>query len=213
MRKNYLLLDVETQREFLDRSGKLYAPPARDVARNLRKLFKWARNEEIPVVSTALRVRKGEVGPLAGTPHCIEGTLGEQKSPATLLPRRVDFGLRNTTDLPEDVFEDVQQVIIEKRDTDIFSHARCERLITEMAPEKVFICGVGLAQGIYQAAIGLRSRDIEVVLAEDAVLDLNDDFAEMAELRMRAKGVQFEPTEEIAVKLPRHRRYRAAMPA
>lgn len=133
----------------------------------------------------------------------------------TLLPRRIDLGLRNSTDLPADIFAQYQQVIVEMRGTDIFTHARIERMITEMPPCTAVLCGTGVAKSIFQAAVGLRGRGFGVVLATDAVLDLGDPFADMARRRMDAKGVIFAPTAEIVVPHPARRLapYRAAAPA
>ena len=134
---------------------------------------------------------------MAKVPHCIDGTDGEHKLSRTVLPRRINLGLRNTTDLPPHLLRDYQQIIFEKRNTDIFVHARIERLITELPPATFIICGAGVAKGIAEAAIGLRYRGFGVILAKDAALDLDDELAEMASRRMEAKGVIFAPTGEI----------------
>lgn len=190
-----MLLDVETQAD-LFQCGYLTSETELTIERVYR-LFDWARDENIKVMSTVLRVRAAERGPLSEKPHCIEGTEGEQKLPGTILPQRINLGLRNSTDLPSDLFGRYQQVIFEKRDTDIFKHARAERLLTELGPATFIICGAGVAHGIVQAAVGLRSRGFSVVLARDAVLDLGDPLAPMAYLRMEAKGVVFADTSEI----------------
>ena len=115
----------------------------------------------------------------------------------TILPRHIDFGLRNVTDLPGDLFAQYRQVIFEKRATDIFAHSRAERMITELGGGTFVICGAGLAHGIVEAAVGLRSRGFGVILATDAVLSLPGEKIEMAFRRMEAKGVIFAPTEKI----------------
>jgi nicotinamidase-related amidase len=109
----------------------------------------------------------------------------------------VDLGLRNVTDLPEDIFERHRQVVVEMRFTDIFSHGRIERLLTELDAETFVVCGAGSARGIVEAVIGLRHRRFEVVLAADAILDLDDPGAEFAWLRMVAKGAVPLSTKEI----------------
>jgi nicotinamidase-related amidase len=193
-----ILLDVECQRDFFLPDGSCYQPQADEVVRHVYRLFEWAAKSETPVISTVLRVRRGERGPVTGkAPHCIEETLGEKKLPGTVLPRRVNLGLLNSTDLPTDIFANHQQVIFEKRDLGIFSHARAERLITELTSATFVICGAGIAKGIVQAAIGLRSRGLGVILARDAVLSLDDPLTDMALLRMEAKGVVFATTNEI----------------
>jgi nicotinamidase-related amidase len=194
-----ILLDVEVQRDFFSPGGSCYAPQAAVAARNVRRLFAWARRSGIPVISTVLRVRRGERGPLAPVPHCLDGSEGERRIPGTVLPRCVDLGIRNSTDLPGDLFERYRQVIFEKRYTDIFRHARAERLLTELDGGTFVVCGAGSAGGIVEAVVGLRQRSFKVILAADAILDLNDPRAEYAWLRMVAKGAVPLSTGEIVV--------------
>lgn len=192
-----ILLDIETQQDFFDPGGSCYTRRSGRAGSRIYRLFHWARRNEIPVLSTVLRVRKGERGPLSDIPHCVEGTEGEQKMAGTVLPTRINLGLRNTTDLPRDIFETYQQVIVEKRNTDLFAHARLERLITELDAGTFIICGAGVARGIVQAAIGLRNRGFGVILAADAVADIDDPLDKMAYLRMEAKGIVSAATREI----------------
>lgn len=191
MKHKRVLLDIESQQDLL--SG----PEAQVVAAKIVRLFTWARHRHIPVVSTVLRVRASEKGPLLNRLHCIEGTEGEKKLPGTILPHSLDFGLLNTTDLPDDLFDNYQQIIFEKRDTDIFRHARAERFFTELGPVTFVVCGSGVAHGIVQAVVGLRSRGFSVIVARDAVADFGHPLAPMAYLRMEAKGAIFADTNEI----------------
>lgn len=197
-----ILLDLESQRDFFNPRGSCYYRNTRKAASKIQRLFHWAKRNRIPIISTVLRIRKGVCGPLSNEFHCIEGTEGEQKLTGTIAPRRINLGLRNTTDLPHDIFQRYQQVIIEKRNTNIFAHARLERLITELESGTFILCGAGVAHGIVEAAIGLRSRGLPVILATDAVADLGDPLTEMAYLRMEAKGVIFAQTEEIITPRP-----------
>lgn len=192
-----ILLDIDCQRDFFSPGGNYYDATAGKAARNIHRLFAWARANKVPVISTVLRVRPSEIGPLADRPHCVDGTEGEKKLPKTILPRRINMGLRNTTDLPEDIFKSYQQVIFETRDPDLFEHARAERLITELPKATFVLCGAGVSTGIVQTAVGLRSRGFSVILAEDAALVLRPQPAEMAHLRMAAKGVVYAPTAKI----------------
>jgi nicotinamidase-related amidase len=208
MHPDLIIMDIEAQRDFFCPGGSCYSGQARPAARNIHRLFAWARICHIPVVSTLLRVRRGEQGPLADVPHCVEGTVGEQKMPKTALGRRINLGLRNTTDLPDHIFRQHQQVIFEKRHTDIFAHARAERLITELPQTTFVLCGAGVAGGIFQAAVGLRNRGFGVILARDAVLEVRPAAAAMALLRMEAKGVAMIATENIIAPTLKPRKHR-----
>lgn len=213
MDNDRILLDIETQREFFQPGGNGYSRRSAEVAKRVYRLFHWAKENHIPVVSTVLRVRRGEIGPLTDAPHCVEDSEGEKKLSRTVLPRRINLGLRSSTDLPVDLFERYQQVIFEKRDTNILAHPRLERLISELPSVTFVICGAGLAHGIMQAAVGLRTRGFGVIVAEDAALCLDDEAGEMARLRMEAKGAVFAPTSEITkppVRL-RTKRFRTAL--
>ena len=197
MRHERFLLDMETQYDFFVRGGSCFQNGASDAAKRIYALFSMARTARIPVISTLLRVRPTDHGPLADVPHCVDGTRGERKLAGTVLRRCINFGLRNSTDLPPDLWERYQQVVVEKRHTDIFAHARLERLITRIDHGTFILCGAGVAGGLAQAAVGLQSRGFHVIVAADAVLDLGHLDASMARRRMKAKGALFLPTRQI----------------
>ncbi len=197
MKYKRILLDIETQADFFSPAGSRYKPESKPAADNIYRLFRWARMHGIPVISTVLRLRRSDISPLIDTPYCIEDSPGERKLARTILPSHINLGLLNTTDLPQNIFRTHQQVIIEKRHTDIFRHARLERLVTELQNATYIICGAGVAGGIVEAAVGLRNRGCGVILASDAVMAINGDLADMAYRRMEAKGVIFVPTRKI----------------
>jgi len=196
MKYEMILLDMEAQRDFFSRGGSCHTRNSSSVAGRIYDLFKWARQLQIPVMSTVIRLRPGKVSVLSQTPHCIEGTDGERKLARTILPNRVDLGIRNTTDLPPDIFDRYRQVIFEMRSPDIFAHARPERLISQLKAATFVLCGAGFAGGIVEAAIGLRNRGFAVIVASDAVLDLEGDIP-MARSRAEVKGTLFLTTDRI----------------
>ena len=206
MASDLVLLDIESQRDFFSPDGALYQPDSAAVYRQISRLFAWVRANGIPVISTLLRLRPGQLGALSRKPYCVDNTEGEQKMPRTILARRINLGLLNTTDLPDHILRRYQQVIFEKRDADIFAHARIERLITELPPCTFVLCGAGISAGIFNAAIGLRSRGFPVILASDAALSIRPEQAHVAHLRMAAKGVAYATTESIIAPVAKPRR-------
>ena len=196
-------MDIHVQRDFFVPGGALYHQDHRKAAGNIYQLFDWAKMAGVPVISSLIGVRAGRRGPYGPQPHCVEGTPGEQKLARTLLPRRMNLGLSHTADLPRGVLEQVQQVIFEARDVDIFNHLKFERLITELtAPCDFVLCGASVAQGIKHAVLGLRNRGHGVIIAEDAVVDLGDPMTEMAWLQILAKSARPLPTVQIIHELP-----------
>ena len=207
MERQPILMDIQVQRDIFVPGGALYAPEHRKAAANIYRLFDWAKAGGVPVISSILLVRAGRRGPLSEKPHCVEGTPGEQKLARTLLPRRLNMGFSHNADLPRDVFSQVQQVIFESRDVDLFNHARFERLITELPePCDFVLCGSSIALGIKQAVLGLRNRGHGIVIAEDAVVDLGHPLAEMSWLQILAKSARPLPTVQIIHELPLPRR-------
>ncbi len=192
-----MLLDIEIQRDFFSPGGSCFDRSHLPAARNVRRLFAWARRQRVPTISTMLRVRRGEIGPLAPVPHCVDGSNGEKRISGALLARHVDFGIRNVTDLPEDIFDCQQQVIFEKRHTDILRHARAERLLTRVQGGTFVVFGAGAAGGVVEAVVGLIFRGFKVQIVTDAVLNLGSAGAEHAWLRMLAKGAKPMTTDEI----------------
>jgi len=204
MQPELVLLDLETQRDFFLRHGPCSTPESPRAFHHILELFEWARRENIFVISTVLRNRPGQRSAIADTPHCIEGTKGEIKARGTLLPNRIDLGMHNDTDIPADLLEVYQQVIFEKRTANIFSHAKLERLISEIPASTFIICGGGLVHVAAHAAIGLRARGSGVILASDATTTVDIPAGKMAQLRMKAKGVVFASTSQIITQSSMH---------
>ncbi len=203
MDKQPILLDFHIQRDIFVPGGSLYKPENRKAVANVYRLFDWAKAGGVPVLSSVLLVRPGRRGPFSTTPHCVEGTPGEQKLTRTLLPRRVNLGQSHNADLPRNVLEQAQQVIFESRDVDLFNHMKFERLITELEePYDFVICGASISQGIKQAVLGLRNRGHGIIVAEDAVVDLSDPLTEMSWLQILAKSARPLPTVQIIHELP-----------
>ncbi len=197
MTQEIILLDIATQADFFFPCGSMYTPQGVNVRSQIYKLFGWAKKNHHPVISTVLRVRPNRVGPMGRLPHCVEGTYGERKLPKTLISPYIDFGMRNITDLSEDILQRYRQVIFEQRSTNIFDHARAERLLSELPLTTFIVCGAGLAFGVSQAAVGLRNHGYGVIIPTDAVLNFGHHHTKRFYQQMGAKGVVFLSTGKI----------------
>src|SRR5579863_10023282 len=76
--------DIDTQIDFVSPTGALYGPGAERVVPAVAALNRYAGAHGIPLISTMcahpVDAREFQVWP----PHCIVGTAGQQKAPATL---------------------------------------------------------------------------------------------------------------------------------
>jgi len=76
-----ILLDIETQRDFFEPGRSCYSPDASRAAQSIYRLFSWARIDHIPVISTVLRVRANEHGPLTSAPIALRARTAKRSSP------------------------------------------------------------------------------------------------------------------------------------
>jgi nicotinamidase/pyrazinamidase len=161
-----VFLDIDTQRDFLDPAGALYIPGSEVILANLARLTAFARAQGIPVVATACAHAAGDLELRAFPPHCMAGTLGQERVPATAWPGgevlaadALHFG-----DLPH-------HLTIEKRAFDLFSHPDADRLIglyRRVHPTFV-VYGVATDYCVKAAVCGLLNRGSAVALVVDAV--------------------------------------------
>src|SRR5512138_383985 len=110
---NRVLVDICTQRDYLDADGVLKVANREALLPKLKRVFHEAPASGWPIVSVVESHRPAE--PLNGFPlHCIDGTPGQEKLPFTLLtPWRI-VETDNYLSLPTDVTENIRQLIFRK---------------------------------------------------------------------------------------------------
>ena len=89
--KNLFFLDVDTQRDFMLPTGALYVPGAERILPKLRRLFDFARKNEISILSSVDAHVPDDPEFKQFPPHCVQGTEGQRKVDETLLPRSLVF--------------------------------------------------------------------------------------------------------------------------
>ena len=197
MNHDLILLDIDTQEDFFLPAGSLYTGAAEVIRTNIYKLFGWAKRKEIPIISTTLRLTPGAAGPYGTRSYCQQSTHGEMKLSRTRLMHSVNLGIRNISDLPGDLFEHYQQVIVERSFMDVFRHQRLERLIMQNRHARFVVCGAGLCRSVVQAVIGLCARGIPTIVPVDSVLNIVNDDTQMVWKRMLAKNALLTHAHEV----------------
>lgn len=144
-------LDVDTQIDFVFPTGALYVSGAERILPAVGKLNRFAKDNGIPVVSTACA--HGEEDPEFAQwgPHCVVGTVGQQKPVALLVGQR----------------------IFAKQHTDLFQSPQAEQLLAEVDVNEWVVYGVVTEVCVRQAALGLLARGKRVVVVEDAVQEID----------------------------------------
>ena len=194
-RRKQILIDIDTQKDFLLAEGKVCIRNHRRVLANIRRIVAWARHEKIPIISTA------EVYPNNGEDivgHCIDGTDGQKKIRYTLLAKRVSFAADGNTDLPRDLLRRYSQIILHKRCIDPFDEPRIDRLLSEVRANEFILVGASLEGAIKATALGLLQRGKKVTVVIDAAGMHNNREAQLALRKIETKGAKLIETKKLA---------------
>lgn len=196
-KRRQVLIDVNTQRDFMLADGGACIRNHRRVLVHIRRMMAWARRRDVPIISTCQVYPDGNGQ--NGDPHyCVDGTIGQQKIPYTLVPSRINFPADGSTDLPRDMLRRYQQVVLHKRCLDPFDEPRIDRLLSEVCAAEFILIGASAEGAVKAAALGLLQRDKRVAVIVDAVGYHDSHEAKMAFRKMEAKGARLIETRRLA---------------
>jgi len=195
-RRKQVIIDVDTQKDFLLADGKVCIRNHRRVLGHIRRVMAWARTRGVPIISLA-EVHPDNNGDSEYT-HCIDGTEGQTKVAYTLVRNRVSFPADGHTDLPRNMLRQYAQIILHKRCVDPFEEPRIERLLSEMRANEFLIIGSTAEGAVKATALGLLQRGKNVTVITDAVGSHNKREAKLALRKVEAKGAKLIETKRIA---------------
>jgi len=195
-KQRHVLVDIDTQRDFLLANGNACISDHADVLANIRRMMAWARHRSVPIISTA-EVHPDNNGSSL-VKYCIDGTTGQRKIRYTLLSNRVSFPADTMNPLPADLMRAYRQVILHKRTTDPFEEPRIERLFSEMLANEFILIGAGTEDAIEATALGLLHRGKNVGIVVDALGSHNRRKGKLALRKMKAKGARLTKTKDLA---------------
>jgi len=195
-RHKQILIDINTQKDFLLARGKACIRNHRRILAHIRRMMAWARAGNIPIISTA------EVYPdnngNGAIQYCIDGTEGQKKIRYTLLGSRINFPADGSTDLPRDMLRRYRQIILHKRCVDPFKEPRIDRLLSEVRAGEFILVGASAEGAVMATALGLLQRGKRVSIVVDAVGSHNKREARLALRKMEAKGAKLIETKKLA---------------
>lgn len=194
-RRKQILIDINTQKDFLLAEGKACIRNHRRVLAHIRRVMAWARHQHIPVISTA------EVYPYNNgnsINYCIDDTEGQKKIRYTLLNNRISFPADGSTDLPRDILRRHKQIILHKRCIDPFDEPRIDRLLSEVRANEFILLGATIEGAVLATALGLLQRGKAVTVVVDAVGSHNKREVKLALRKMEAKGARLIETRKLA---------------
>jgi len=195
-RRKQILIDIDTQKDFLLAEGKACIGNHRRILAHIRRVMAWARRRSIPIISTVEVHPNHNNESEAG--YCLDGTEGQKKIRYTLFNNRVSFAADGNTDLPRDMLRRYRQVILHKRCVDPFDEPRIDRLLSEVKANEFILVGTSLEGAVGAVALGLLQRGKNVTVVIDAVGSRNKREAKLALRKMETKGAKLIETKRLA---------------
>ncbi len=195
-RRKQIIIDIDTQKDFLLAGGKACIRNHRRVLARIRRIMAWARTQNIPIISTA-EVYPDDNGESA-VGYCIDGTDGQKKIHYTLFNDRVTFAADGSTDLPRDMLRRYKQIILHKRCVDPFDEPRIDRLLSEVRANEFILVGTTLEGAVKMTALGLLQRGKKVTVIVDAVGTHSQAEAKLTLRKMETKGAKLVETRKLA---------------
>jgi len=195
-RRKQILVDIDTQKDFLLAEGKACIRNHRRVLAHIRRVMAWARTHNVPIISTA-EVYPDNNGESA-IDYCIDGTEGQKKIRYTLFNDRVTFVADGNTDLPRDMLRRYKQIILHKRCVDPFDEPRIDRLLSEVRANEFILVGTTLEGAVKMTALGLLQRGKKVTVVIDAVGSHSKKEAMLTLRKMETKGAKMIDTRKLA---------------
>jgi nicotinamidase/pyrazinamidase len=194
--KSIFLMDVDTQKDFILSSGACHLPGAERLIPKFRRLFEFARNNGLSIISTAEIHQAGEPEFRQFPPHCLQDSDGQKKLDDTLLPRPFVVANKPFDRNLLELVQKHQQIIIQKQQFDVFTNPAMERLL-RVLPQHAIVFGVMAEHAVRCACLGLRRSGVKTVVVGDAVRGMTPQAERDAFEELRGAGVDFTTLEAL----------------
>jgi nicotinamidase/pyrazinamidase len=194
--KNLFFFDVDTQRDFMLPSGALYVPGAERLRVKLRRIFEFARANDITILSSVDAHTEDDPEFKQFPRHCVKGSEGQRKLEETLLAHNIVLENKPIDRNLIELMKKYQQIVIEKQTLNVFDNPVSERLIRALPPRAV-VFGVTTEYCVRCEALGLRRLGIKTALLTDVICALDADSGKSALEEMKNAGVDFVSSDAI----------------
>lgn len=179
-----VFFDIDTQYDFMCPAGALYVPGAERVTENIVQLNRHAAANGMPLVCTMDAHLENDLEFRSWPAHCVAGTMGQQKPPATLAGKRLVIPAFDSAER----IDTYQQLLLEKRHLDCFTNPNLEGLLLAFDADRYLVYGVVTEICVKFAAFGLLDRGKHVEIVTDAVCSLDQQEAEKTFVEFQARG-------------------------
>ena len=198
MKNKTVFVDIDTQFDFMDHRGSLYVPGAEDIVDNIKKLFDYAKEHKIKILSSVDAHTVDDPEFKLFPSHCIKGTPGNQKIEASTCKDNI-FIENVEQDITESMMN-LEQIIVETQTFDIFESINTDGIVNKLDACNYVVFGVATGYCVKAAVLGLLKRGYSVSLVTDATKAITKEGEEKALKEMKDAGTVFTTTEDIIAK-------------
>ena len=195
MKNKSVFVDIDTQFDFMNPRGNLYVPDAEDIIDNIKKLFDYAKEHKIKILSStdAHVVDDPEFNLFPA--HCVKGTPGNQKIEASTCNDNITIENREQ-EITESIM-DHDQIIVESQTFDIFESTNTDKIVKKLDVENFVVFGVATDYCVKAAVLGLLKRGYNVSLVTDATTAITIKGEEQSLNEMKDAGAVYTTTKDV----------------
>ncbi|MEI8350507.1 MAG: nicotinate phosphoribosyltransferase [Candidatus Omnitrophota bacterium] len=197
--RKVVFMDIDTQYDFVHKTGSLSVSGAGAIVTNLKKLTNFAKQHNILIISSQDTHTKNDPEFKDFAVHCVAGTRGHKKIKETTLKLSKIMPLKKTYSVQElaDIASRYFQVIFEKSTLSIFSNPNILGLLESIFPDKIYVYGVVTEHSIKDTIEGLMKEGFSVAIVEDAVKEISSREKEKLFSLWKKKGIEFITAQEV----------------
>lgn len=194
MSRRVAFVDVDTQVDFMEPGGKLYAKGAEAIKPNVARLVRLARAQGIPLVSSVDAHGPSDEEFSQYPPHCVRGTPGQAKIAESTTGREV-----HVPNAPAETIPDPTRVhaVLEKQQFSLFTHQKAEQVLAATTAREMVVFGVVTEVCVRFAALGLLERGYAVQVVRDAVWPIDPKNGDAALAELQRRGATLTTTEAV----------------
>lgn len=193
-REKIAFVDIDTQIDFMDKSGALYVESSEEIKGNLKKLTDYAVKNGIIIFASVDAHSEKDPEFLNFPPHCIKGKRGYEKIDETRAEKFISVPYDREISFE---IKDYNQIIFEKRTFSIFDNPNFIKILKKLGKEIFFVYGVTTEYCVKEAADGLIGENYRVYLIFDAIKAIDKEKGEKVIEELKLKGVKLIKTEEV----------------
>ena len=195
MKNKTVFVDIDTQFDFMNPRGNLYVPDAEDIIDNIKKLFDYAKEHKIKILSStdAHVVDDPEFNLFPA--HCVKGTPGNQKIEASTCNDNITIENREQ-EITESIMNH-DQIIVESQTFDIFESTNTDKIVKKLDVQNFVVFGVATDYCVKAAVLGLLKRGYNVSLVADATTAITIKGEEQSLNEMKDAGAVYTTTKDV----------------